>query len=239
MVLTGGPVVAVVPARGGSKGLPGKNIVPFAGRPLVAWSIEAGLAAAGVDRVLVSTDDPAIAEVAVAAGAEVPWLRPPGLALDETLDLAVFAHTLAWLDADGPPPSILVQLRPTSPLRPAGFVDAGIALLVEREADAVRSVSPPPKTPYKMWREADGWLEPLLGSWDEELFNAPRQALPEVWEHDGVLDVIAADTVRAGSMTGRRVASLHTPPGYAVDIDTAEDLARAEQLAARLRRPLA
>lgn len=229
-----GPVVAVIPARGGSKGLPGKNIATFVDRPLIVWSIEAALASGSVDRVVVSTDDPAIADVADAAGAEVPWLRPAELALDDTRDLPVFVHVLAWLDAEWTPPSALVQLRPTSPLRPSGFIDAGVALLAERSADSVRSVSPAAKTPYKMWREADGWLEPLLGSWDDELFNEPRQALPEVWEHDGVLDVIAADTIRAGSMSGRRIAALPTPAGFAVDIDTADDLARAERLAAQL-----
>jgi N-acylneuraminate cytidylyltransferase len=234
MVLSpGGQVVAVIPARGGSKGIPRKNLARVAGRPLIAWSIEAGVAAESVDRVVVSTDDEEIAEVARTCGAEVPFLRPSELARDDTPDLPVFQHLLAELDAPGaagPDTAIelLVHLRPTSPLRPEGLVDEGIRLLrADADADSVRSLSAPPKTPYKMWRVEHGVLEPLLGGWDRELFNRPRQQLPEVWVHDGVLDVVRAPVVRAGSMCGRRVLPLFTPPGTAVDIDTPDDLDRA------------
>lgn len=233
MVLSpGGQVVAVVPARGGSKGIPRKNLAKVAGRPLIAWSIEAGLAADSVDRVVVSTDDEEIAEVASACGAEVPFLRPAELARDDTPDLPVFQHLLDELDAPGaasPGTSIelLVHLRPTSPLRPEGLVDEGIRLLRSgADSDSVRSLSAPPKTPYKMWRVEHGVLEPLLGGWEGELFNRPRQQLPEVWVHDGVLDVVRAEVVRAGSMCGRRVLPLFTAPGTAIDIDTPDDLDR-------------
>lgn len=234
MVLSpGGQVVAVIPARGGSKGIPRKNLARVAGRPLIAWSIEAGLAAASVDRVVVSTDDEEIAEVARTLGAEVPFLRPTELARDDTPDLPVFQHLLDELDAPGAAGQrtsveLLVHLRPTSPLRPEGLVDEGIRLLrADADADSVRSLSAPPKTPYKMWRVEHGVLEPLIGGWDRELFNQPRQQLPEVWVHDGVLDVVRAAVVRTGSMCGRRVLPLFTPPGTAVDIDTPDDLDRA------------
>lgn len=227
-----GPVVAVVPARGGSKGIPGKNLADLGGRPLLAWSVEAARAAATVDRVLVSTDDAAIAEAAVAAGAEVPFLRPAELAADDTPDLPVFLHVLDELDRRGEPAGILVHLRPTCPFRPAGLVDRGVeALRADPDADSVRSLSPVAKSPYKMWTVAGDRLEPLLGGWDEELFNRPRQVLPEVWVHDGVLDVVRAGVLRSGSMCGRRIRPLFTPDGCGVDIDTPEDLDRARALA--------
>ena len=230
-------VVAVIPARGGSKGIPRKNLAMVGGRPLIAWSIEAGLAATEVDRVVVSTDDDEIARVARDCGAEVPFLRPPELALDDTADLPVFIHALDQLELTGGSPELLVHLRPTSPLRRAGFVDAGVRMLREHaDADSVRSLSPAEKTPYKMWTIDDGRLSPLIGSWDEELFNRPRPQLPPVWVHDGVLDVVRPAVLRAGSMCGRRILPLLTPSGTAIDIDSQDDLRRAAELMARIRR---
>src|SRR5262249_7126007 len=122
--VTGG-VVAIVPARGGSKAIPRKNVRLLGGVPLIAYSIEAGLTARTVDRVIVSTDDEEIAAVARRFGAEVPFMRPAALAGDSTPDLPVFQHALDWLDAhEGYRPEIVVQLRPTSPLRPPDCVDA-------------------------------------------------------------------------------------------------------------------
>ncbi len=226
-----GEVVALVPARGGSKGIPRKNLAPLGGRPLIAWTIEAGLAARTVDRVVVSTEDDEIARTAVDLGAEVPFRRPPELAEDDTADLPVFQHALAELARDGVEVELVVHLRPTSPLRPASFIDEGVELLRGvPEADSVRSVTPAAKSPYKMWRLNDGRLEPLLGGWADELFNQPRQALPEVWVHDGVLDVIRPAAIEAGSMCGQHVLALFTPAGVAVDIDTPDDLRRAREL---------
>lgn len=225
-----GRVTALIPARGGSKGIPRKNLVEVAGRPLIAWSISAALEASSVDRVVVSTDDPEIAEVARRWGAEVPFLRPPALAEDTTPDHPVFLH---FLDRSGAAedPELLVHLRPTSPVRPAGLIDAAVSLLFEAaDADSLRSVSPAPKTPYKMWRVEDGRLAPLLGSWSDELFNRPRQSLPTVWVHDGVIDVVRSSTVRAGSMSGREIVPFLTPAGVAVDIDEPADLEVAASL---------
>lgn len=226
-------VVAVIPARGGSKGIPRKNLADIAGRPLIEWSIDAAVASEVVDRVVVSTDDEEIAAVAAANGAEVPFLRPVELAADETPDLPVFQHIVDRLSGLEPD-AVLVHLRPTSPVRPAGLIDAAVGLLLSTEdADSVRSVSPVEKSPYKMWVIGDGCLEPVVGSWDDEWFNKPRQSLPPVWQHDGVVDVVRADEVRVGSMTGRRVVPFFTPPGVAVDIDDDRDLREAGRVLAR------
>ena len=222
-------VLAVVPARGGSKGIPGKNLVEVCGRPLVAWSVAAGLAASTVDRVVVSTDDADIAAAGRAAGAEVPFLRPESLAGDLVADLPVFQHVLERLAADeGYEPDLVVQLRPTSPVRPAGLIDDGVGRLAgEPSADSLRAVCPAPSTPYKMWRIDDGWLDPLLGTVDDELFNRPRQTLPPVHWQIGTLDVIRAPVIRAGSMSGRRILALEVDASLAVDIDRPEDIERA------------
>src|SRR5262249_8931646 len=126
--------------RGGSKSIPRKNVRLLDGVPLLAYSIEAALAARGVDRVIVSTDDEEIADVARAWGADVPFLRPKALAGDDTPDLPVFQHALAWLEASsGGLPEFVVQLRPTSPLRPPDCVDAALGLLRgDPSADSVR-----------------------------------------------------------------------------------------------------
>jgi N-acylneuraminate cytidylyltransferase len=229
-------VLALVPARGGSKGLPGKNLRPLAGHPLVAWAVAAGREAASVGRVLVSTDDEAIRNAAVAAGAEAPFLRPPELAGDDTTDLPVFLHALAWLrEHEGYVPEVVVQLRPTSPLRPPGLVDAAVAALwADPEATAARTVTPSPQTPYKMWRLEEGRLAPLLAAPEgmEEPFNAPRQRLPRTFWQTGHVDAARSATLLGGSMTGGRIAPVEVDVAYAVDIDTPADLERAERLLA-------
>ena len=219
-------VLALIPARGGSQGIPRKNLKSIGGRPLIAWSIETAKRAACIDRVIVSTDDPEIAEVSTAWGAEVPFLRPAELARDLVPDLPVFQHTLSWLEPEWTA-AVVVHLRPTSPARRPGLVDTAVERLIACPgADSLRSVSPVNETPYKMWKSQDGWLEPLLGSFEEELFNQPRQRLPLAWRHDGVIDVVRRSTVLAGSMTGRKILAFELAPEEAADLDVPGDLER-------------
>src|SRR5512135_2953268 len=123
--------LALIPARGGSKGIPRKNIRFFAGYPLIAWSIAAAKQSSCVTRVIVSTDDPEIAAVAREYGAETPFLRPAELAQDNTTDLPVFEHALHWLkENEGYKPEVVIQLRPTSPVRPKDCVDSAVKILL-------------------------------------------------------------------------------------------------------------
>jgi N-acylneuraminate cytidylyltransferase len=228
-------VLALIPARGGSKSIPRKNILPFAGHPLIAYSIAAGRAARTVNRVVVSTDDPEIAAVARHYGAETPFLRPPELAQDDTPDLPVFQHALAWLEeTEGYAPNMVVQLRPTSPLRRTDHIDQAVLRLVARpEADAVRTVCVPFQNPYKMWRiDAEGYMRPLLQvAGADEPYNLPRQSLPEVYWQTGYVDVAWTDTIlHKNSMTGERILPLVIAPGDWVDIDSPDDWRRAERL---------
>src|SRR3990172_9517903 len=143
--------LALIPARGGSKGIPRKNIRSFAGFPLIAWSIAAAKQASCVTRVIISTDDPEIAAIARDWGAETPFLRPDELAQDNTTDLPVFQHALKFLEeVEGYRPEVIVQLRPTSPIRPRGMVDQAVdILLAHPDADCVRGVVPAGQNPHK------------------------------------------------------------------------------------------
>ena len=227
-------ILAVVPARGGSKSVPRKNVRLLGGHPLVAYSIAAGLQARQVERVLVSTDDEEIAEIGRRCGAEVPFLRPESLAQDDIPDLPVFQHALQWLEKEeGYRPEIVVHLRPTSPLRPPECVDRGIDILnAHPEADSVRAVVLASQNPYKMWRiSPDGRLVPLLSDPGGEAYNMPRQLLPPTYWQTGHLDVVRTATLREkNSMTGDIVLPLLMEPAYAIDIDGPLDHDRAEQL---------
>jgi N-acylneuraminate cytidylyltransferase len=230
-------VLAVVPARRGSKSISGKNIRPFAGHPLLAYSVAAGLQARQVSRVIVSTDDPAAAEVARRYGAEVPFLRPESLAQDDTPDLPLFEHALTWLDREeGYRPEVVVQLRPTSPMRPPDCVDAAIEILLAHpRADSVRGVVPAAQNPYKMWRMSDdGSLVPILRDGFAEPYNMPRQSLPQTYWQTGHIDAIRTTAIlHKHSMSGEVIYPLLLDARYAVDIDTPRDWERAEWLLAR------
>src|SRR5688500_475073 len=142
-------ILALIPARGGSKGIPRKNIRSFAGYPLIAWSIAAAKQAACVTRSIVSTDDEEIAAVAREYGAETPFLRPAEFDQDNTTDLPVFEHAIQWLEENaGYKPEIVVQLRPTSPVRPRDCVDRAVNILLQHaDADCVRGVVPAGQNP--------------------------------------------------------------------------------------------
>lgn len=228
-------VLAVIPARGGSKGIPRKNIRDFAGYPLIAYSIAAGRQAERVTRVVVSTDDREIADTALGFGAEVPFLRPTELAQDATRDLPVFEHVLRWLrDNESYQPDLVVQLRPTSPVRPVGLVDRAVDILADhQDADSVRGVVPAGQNPYKMWHiHTEGHMLPLLTlDTVKEPYNAPRQALPPVYWQTGHIDVIRPEVIEVKqSMTGEMIMPVEIDPAFTVDIDNLQDWARYEWL---------
>ena len=228
-------VLALIPARGGSKGVPRKNIRDFAGAPLIAYSIAAALQAELITRVIVSTDDEEIAAVAREWGAETPFLRPSELAQDDTTDLPVFEHALQWLrENENYQPGIVIQLRPTSPIRPVGLLDEAIKKLLEHpEANCVRGVVPSGQNPFKMWRiGGNGQLEPLLSLPNmKEPYNAPRQELPKTYWQTGHVDVIRASTIlEKGSLTGDIILPILIDPRYTVDIDTPSDMVRYARL---------
>jgi N-acylneuraminate cytidylyltransferase len=222
-------VLAIIPARGGSKGIPRKNIRSFAGYPLIAYSIAAAKQAGMVTRVILSTDDEEIAAVGKNYGAEVPFLRPEKLAQDDVLDLPVFQHILAWLaENEYYSPDVVVQLRPTSPIRPPSLVDDAVKLLLEYpEADSVRGVVPSGQNPHKMWRidPTNGQMKPLLTVPGlREPFNAPRQSLPPTFWQTGHIDAIRTRVIlEKQSMSGDVILPVMIDTCYTVDIDTLFD----------------
>ncbi len=229
-------VLAIVQARGGSKGIPRKNIRNFGGHPLIAYSIASALASSAVTRLIVSTDDPEIADVSRRYGAEVPFTRPAELATDDAQDYPLFEHALGWLEThQNYVPQVIVQLRPTSPLRSKGLINEAVKLLWDDpNADCVRSVIPSQQNPYKMWRSGEQYLVPLLGDEFPEPYNMPRQRLPKTYWQTGHLDVIRYETIiEKHSLTGERVLPLMIEPKYCTDIDTLEDWERAEWMLAR------
>jgi len=227
-------ILALIPARSGSKSIPRKNIRTFAGHPLIAYSIMAGLASETVTRVIVSTDDEKIAEISREYGAETPFLRPGELSQDDTPDLPVFLHAIQWLDENEDyHPEIIVHLRPTSPLRRVSHIDNSVYRLLERpEADSVRTVCIPFQNPYKMWRiDSSGFMQPLLESSLPEAYNLPRQLLPEVYWQTGYVDTVWTETILLKkSMTGDKILPLIIDPREWIDIDSPDDWRRAERL---------
>ncbi len=229
-------VLAIIPARGGSKGIPRKNIREFAGYPLIAYSIQAALNSKLVTRVIVSTDDAEIAFVAKQYGAEVPFLRPSEIAQDMTLDLPVFQHVLSELaKTEEYQPDIVVQLRPTSPIRPNTLVDDAVQLLFDHPGiDSVRGVVPSGQNPHKMWKidPKSGMMHGLIEVAEiEEPYNAPRQVLPETFWQTGHIDAIRPHVIiQQNSMSGKNILPVMIDPIYTVDIDKPTDWQRAEWL---------
>jgi N-acylneuraminate cytidylyltransferase len=229
-------VLAIIPARGGSKGIPHKNIREFAGYPLISYSIAAGQQASLVTRVILSTDDSEIADVGRRFGAEIPFLRPAEFAQDQTMDLPVFQHALSWLKThEGYEPDLVVQLRPTSPIRPRSLVDEAVQLLLDHpEADSVRGIVPSGQNPHKMWKvdSSSGQMSPLLQvEGVAEPYNAPRQILPPVYWQTGHIDVIRPDIIlNKNTMSGSVILPVMVDPRFTVDIDNLNDWMRAEYL---------
>ena len=228
-------VLAIIPARGGSKGIPRKNIRPFIGSPLIAYSIAAGLQSETVTRVIVSTDDEEIAAVSRNNGAETPFLRPAELAGDRILDLPVFQHALQWLaEHENYHPDVVVHLRPTTPLRPPDLVDHAVRILFDHpKADSVRGLTPAHQNPFKMWLldDEDKPIRPLIPvPAIAESYNAPRQILPTAYAHNGLIDIIRPATIlQLNSMSGKTILPVLFDPNYDVDLDTPEDWRRAEE----------
>ena len=225
-------ILALITARGGSKTIPHKNIMPFHGKPLIAWSIEAALNSKSISRVVTSTDNLDIANIAKKFGSEVPFIRPEKYAQDDTTDYPVFKHALDWLSInESYNPDMVIHLRPTTPLRPASLIDKGVDLMIAKEnADSLRCVCQPLNNPFKMWSiDNDGFMHSLCDSGIYEQYNHPRQLLPEAYWQVGTLDIIRSKTIlEKKSMSGEDILSLVIDTKFAVDIDDIASLNHAD-----------
>jgi CMP-N-acetylneuraminic acid synthetase len=225
--------VAIVPARGGSKAIPRKNIVDLGGKPLIAWSIETALAASSVEEVLVSTDDEEIAGIARDFGAGAPFLRPAEFSGDESADWEVFLHAVEWLrDRDNGYPEIVVWLRPTVPFRSVDDVEACVAELKGSDAAAVRTLVETKAHPYWCMAMDQGLVRPFLDGIDLKAHHR-RQALPPVFSLAGSVEVIRTrDAIANGELYGGEIRGVVVPRRRSLDIDTPFDLEVARALLA-------
>lgn len=219
-------VLAIVPARGGSKGVPGKNVRPLAGKPLIAWTIEAAQRCAAIERVVVSTDDDAIARVAAEYGAQV-IMRPAELAQDTTPTEPALFHALEALEAtEGYVPDAVALLQCTSPLRGADVIDACVALLHDTGCDAVMTV-----TPMQHWYLA-GQVGPEARYRPEyDYLRRPRsQEMPEKVRENGAVYVTRVEALHThGNRLGGDVRVVVLDAVRSVDIDSEEDFRLAQE----------
>ncbi len=223
-------ILAIIPARSGSKSIPNKNIRLINGKPMLCYSIEHAKQSKYINRIILSTDSEEYAEIGRECGAEVPFLRPEEYATDTALDIDVFYHCLTYLsETEGYQTDIVVQLRPTYPIRDVSDIDNMIELLINHTShDSIRSIAPAKEIPYKMWhKQEDGTITPIMTE-IAECYNMPRQQLPKVYYQNACIDVVRGEVIlKQHSMSGSKVYGYVMDKNY--DIDTEEEFKLAEE----------
>ena len=218
-------MVAIIPARSGSKGVPGKNIGLLGGHPLIAYSIAAAKMTPGVDRVIVSTDSEEYALVANKYGAETPFLRPSEISGDKSSDLDFFIHALEWFrENENAVPEFLLHLRPTTPLRDPLIMQEALEVFKRKnEASSLRSGHAAQESPFKWFlQDSEGYFKGLRDDLTPEKVNLPRQTFPPVYVPDGYIDIIRSSCIlNEHSLHGNKMLVFESP--YCVEVDTQED----------------
>ena len=219
-------LVAIIPARSGSKGVPGKNIKLLGGIPLFAYSIIAAKMMPSVSRVIVSTDSNEYAEIAILYGAEVPFLRPIDISGDKSTDYDLFIHALNWFkENENITPDFLLHLRPTTPLRDPQIMENAVKLFIENKekATSLRSGHNAPESPYKWFlRDENNYFKGLRGDLTPEKVNLPRQSFPSVYIPDGYIDVLKSSVIlNTGTLHGDKMLVFESP--FCVEVDTIDD----------------
>ncbi|MBK6797908.1 MAG: acylneuraminate cytidylyltransferase family protein [Acidobacteria bacterium] len=226
-------ILGLIPARGGSKGVPGKNLKDLCGKPLLQYTAEAALSSKYLTRVILSTEDEKIAECGRQCGIDVPFPRPQELARDETPMLPVVQHAIRLMEATGERFDALCLLQPTNPLRKREDIDGCIELLIESGADAVVTVLPVPSEHNPHWvyfKDKAGYLRLSTG---EPAPIPRRQELPPAYHREGSVYVTRRDVlIDQGSFYGSRLLGFPIDPARSVNIDTMDDWSRAEKLIA-------
>jgi len=221
---------AIIPARGGSKGVPRKNIKLLKGYPLIAYSIVAAKLSKMTDRVIVSTESSEIAEIAQKYGAEVPFLRPAEYAQDRSPDIDFIRHAINWFAKnESDQPELFVHLRPTTPMRDPTLIDQAIGDILKNEkATALRSVHELPEPPQKMFSIEHGYLTGFFPNETRpEYYNLPRQAFPKAYNPNGYVDIIRTRHVtKTNTLHGPWMIGFVTP--FTIEIDTPDDFSRLE-----------
>lgn len=221
--------VALIPARGGSKSVPKKNIRELQNYPLIAYSIAAAKLAENIERVIVSTDSEEIAAIARQYGAEVPFLRPAEYAQDNSPDIDVVKHAIEWLyDSEEKIPEYFVHLRPTTPIRNPAHIDEAICQIKKDcGATSLRSGSLCVHPPYKWFKQDGTYLKPLMDGMTCDEANMPRQDFPAVYIPNGYVDIIKTDfVIKTDLLHGDRMLCYSTEE--VPDIDTEMDLKKLD-----------
>ncbi len=228
-------VIALIPARSGSKGVPNKNTRLLGGHPLIEWSIRAARKAKLIDRVIVSTDSREYADLSIRLGAEAPFLRPAEISGDRATDHDFVAHALDWLKVNGGEPAYIVHLRPTTPFRNADVIDDAIRKYqISGTATALRSVHEMSESAYKTFEiAADGRLKRVgTDSTALDAANNARQQFPATYQANGYVDVLSTQFIRAKHLIhGDWVLAFATLA--VVEVDTEDDFAHLEYQLAR------
>ncbi|MEB2777533.1 acylneuraminate cytidylyltransferase family protein [Algoriphagus sp. D3-2-R+10] len=222
-------ILGVIPARGGSKGVPGKNIKFLGGKPLLAYSYEAAKNSQKLDDCILSTDDEEIAEVGKNLGLSVPFLRPSELATDSAPTLLSLVHAIEYFRNKGVQYDAICLLQPTSPFRPVNLIDVAIDKFLSSGADSLVTVLPVPDHYNPHWvfePNQGGFLKIATG---ENNLISRRQDLPPAYIRDGSIYLIRTDIILLGSLYGNSISYLINDPEYYVNIDTPEDWKKAEQ----------
>ena len=218
-------ILAIIPARSGSKGVSNKNIKALNGHPLMAYSIKAAMLTPTIDRVIVSTDSRRYASIARQYGAETPFLRPKEISGDNSTDLEFVEHALEWLEqAEGNVPRLIVHLRPTTPLRNPGVIEKAILTINEdNQATALRSVHQMSNPAYKCFEVQDDYLVCICSrSTNIEPTTFARQNFPKTYEPNGYVDILKTDYVtKSKQIHGDKVIAFETP--RVADIDMFDD----------------
>lgn len=220
-------IIAIIPARGGSKGVPRKNIKKLGEKPLIVYTIEGALKSKYLDHVFVSTEDPGIAGISKEYGAQVID-RPSALAEDTSKTVDAILHAVEYLEREDIHPETVVLLQPTSPLRNTEDIDAAIKLYLDSECDSVISVCEPDHSPFWCFTLSGRYLQPLF---DKRFDKIRRQDLPMVVMPNGAIYVSNPDTIRRyEGFYGDRIIPYCMPPERSIDIDTQLDFTIAEML---------
>lgn len=223
-------IYAIIPARGGSKGIPGKNVKILNDFPLIAYSIAAAKLSKKISRIIVSTDSYEIAEIAKMYGAECPFLRPKELAQDNSIDYDFMIHAINWFEQnENYVPDYWVHLRPTTPLRKSEIVDFAInEFLQNQEATSLRSAHLSPESPYKWFkRNQNGWFVGMSDNWDNDTLNNPRQLFPDIYIPDGYVDVLKTSFIKNNNqLHGNKIIGFESP--FCIELDAPDDFTLLE-----------
>lgn len=229
-------IISVIPARGGSQSIKNKNLIKLNYKPLIYYSIKQSKKSKFISRSIVSTNDKKIAKIAKKFGAEVPFLRPNSISKNNSKDYGFFLHLVNWLKKnENYTPDLIVQLRPTQPYRDVKFIDKAIKIMIKnKNADSLRSISIPERTPYKMWKIKGNYLRyifPKTKYQKKEYFNLDRRKLQDIYWHDGVVDIVKTNTIKKyKNLTGKKIAYIKNNKEFLVDIDSKKDLDLAKIL---------